>query len=180
VSKAIAETPGVTLVEDDDIVFALSLCREIQRIYDSYRDGALQATNSVRRGLLLTLEMFAVLQSTVTAGVPAMRLAVGSAQVREMLAAPFGGELPSGMSAPPQTLSQRWRAFLDKLPLIFVLLATLVVMSLAAVVIVIPVVIIALFPNFVLALTATYVGIAVACRLRLRRRRSRRSPPCPG
>jgi hypothetical protein len=96
--KPVVENPGFTLIEDDDVAFSISLCREIHRIYGTYQDGELEATDSVRAGLNLTTEMFAVLQNTVTDGMPAMRLEVGAAQAREMMAALFGEGFPSSKS----------------------------------------------------------------------------------
>jgi hypothetical protein len=92
--KPVLEKPGFTLIEDDDVAFSISLCREVHRIYGTYQDGELEATDSVRAGLNLTAQMFAVLQNTVTDGMPAMRLEVGAAQAREMMAALFGEGLP--------------------------------------------------------------------------------------
>jgi hypothetical protein len=31
--QAVMEKPGFTLVEEDDVAFSLSLCREVNRIY---------------------------------------------------------------------------------------------------------------------------------------------------
>jgi hypothetical protein len=92
--KPIVESPGFTLIEDDDVAFTVSLCREIHRIYGDYQAGALEATDSVRAGLNLTMQTFAALQNTVIDGMPALRLEVGAAQAREMMAALFGEGLP--------------------------------------------------------------------------------------
>jgi hypothetical protein len=83
------------LVEEDDVAFSLTVCREIYRIYATYQDGELFATEPVRAGLSLTMEMFATLQNTVTEGMPALRIEVAAAQTREMMAALFGQGLPS-------------------------------------------------------------------------------------
>jgi hypothetical protein len=96
--KDLAKTPGFTVVEDDDVSFGIALCREIHRLYGMYQAGELPATDSVRDGLLLTMEMFSTLQNAVTDGMPALRLQVGAAQVREMVGALFGYDLPSRRS----------------------------------------------------------------------------------
>ncbi|MBV9660456.1 MAG: hypothetical protein JO337_04800 [Acidimicrobiales bacterium] len=89
------ETNGFTLVEEDDVAFTLTLCREINRIYGGYQDGELAPDENVWAGLSLTLRMLSTLQGTVLDGMPAMRLQVAAAQAREMHAVLFG-ELPSG------------------------------------------------------------------------------------
>jgi hypothetical protein len=91
----VIENPGFTLVEEDDVAFSLTVCREIYRIYATYQSGELFATEPVRAGLLLTTQMFATLQNTVTEGMPALRIEVAAAQTREMMAALFGQGLPS-------------------------------------------------------------------------------------
>jgi hypothetical protein len=92
--EPIVENPGFTLIEDDDVAFSVSLCREIHRIYSTYQSGQLDDTDAVHAGLNLTMQMFAVLQNSVTDGMPALRLEVGAAQAREMMAALFGEGLP--------------------------------------------------------------------------------------
>lgn len=84
------EPHGFKLVEEDDVAFSLGLCREIQRIYSSYHEGVLTATDGVRDGLTLSLEMVTLLRATVTEGMPALRLEVASAQAREMVGVLFG------------------------------------------------------------------------------------------
>jgi hypothetical protein len=96
--KDLAKKPGFTVVEDDDVSFGIALCREIHRLYGMYQAGELPAADSVRDGLLLTMEMFSTLQNTVTDGMPALRLQVGAAQVREMVGALFGYDLPTRRS----------------------------------------------------------------------------------
>ena len=96
--KDLATKPGFTVVEDDDVSFGIALCREIHRLYGLYQAGELPATDSVRDGLLLTTEMFSTLQNSVTDGMPALRLQVGAAQVREMVGALFGYDLPTRRS----------------------------------------------------------------------------------
>jgi hypothetical protein len=96
--KELAPRPGFTVVEDDDVSFGIALCREIHRLYGMYMAGELPATDSVRDGLLLTMEMFSTLQNSVTDGMPALRLQVGAAQVREMVGALFGYDLPTRRS----------------------------------------------------------------------------------
>jgi hypothetical protein len=87
----VVENGGFTIVEQDDVAFALSLCKEIHRIYGSYQSGELEAgDDSVRLGLLLTSQMLSTLGGAVTKGMPAMRLEVAAAQTREMVAVLFG------------------------------------------------------------------------------------------
>jgi hypothetical protein len=82
-------TAGFTLVEEDDVAFSLSLCKEIHRIYGSYQSGDLEATDSVHLGLSLTAQVLATLGGAVTKGMPAMRIEVAAAQAREMMAVMF-------------------------------------------------------------------------------------------
>jgi hypothetical protein len=96
--KDVATRPGFTVVEDDDVSFGIALSREVHRLYGMYIAGELPATDSVRDGLLLTMEMFSTLQNTVTDGMPALRLQVGTAQSREMVGALFGYDLPTRRS----------------------------------------------------------------------------------
>jgi hypothetical protein len=96
--KDLVNPPGFTVVEDDDVAFGVAVSREIHRMYGMYMADELPATDSVRAGLMLTTEMFSTLQNTVTDGMPALRLQVGSAQVREMLGALFGYDLPTRRS----------------------------------------------------------------------------------
>lgn len=96
----IVESNGFTLVEEDDVAFTLSLCREIYRIYGTYQDGDLAADETVRTGLLLTVEMFSALKRGVRDGMPAMRIEVAEAQVREMMATLFGQLVPGRKERP--------------------------------------------------------------------------------
>jgi hypothetical protein len=96
--KEVSTRPGFTVVEDDDVSFGMALSQEVYRIYGMYMAGELPATDSVRDGLLLTMEMFSTLQGSVTDGMPALRLQVGAAQAREMVGALFGYELPTRRS----------------------------------------------------------------------------------
>jgi hypothetical protein len=96
--KDLANSPGFTVVEDDDVAFGVALSREVHRIYGLYMADELPATDSVQAGLMLTMEMFTTLQNSVTDGMPALRLQVGSAQVREMLGTLFGYDLPTRRS----------------------------------------------------------------------------------
>jgi len=89
----IVESSGFTLVEEDDVAFSVSLCREVNRIYGSYESGELEADHSVHLGLSLTVQMLARMSSTVTKGMPAMRIEVASAQTREMMTVLFGEPL---------------------------------------------------------------------------------------
>lgn len=87
----IAEANGFTLVEEDDVAFSLALSREIHRLYGLYQDGDLAPNGQVWAGLSLTRQMVAILQARVSAGMPALRVEVAAAQVREMLAVMFDG-----------------------------------------------------------------------------------------
>ena len=89
----VVESNGFTLVEEDDVAFSISLCREIHRIYGSYESGELDADHSVHLGLSLTVQILATLANTVTKGMPAMRIEVASAQTREMMAVLFAEPL---------------------------------------------------------------------------------------
>lgn len=80
---------GFTLVEEDDVAFTLSLCREVHRIYGGYQDGSVAATDSLKGGLLITIEMLAALTNTIDGGMPSMRIAVAATQTREILAVLF-------------------------------------------------------------------------------------------
>jgi hypothetical protein len=96
--KDLAKKPGFIVVEDDDVSFAVALCREIHRMYGMYQADELPATDSVEHGLMLTMEMFSTLQNSVTDGMPALRLQVGAAQAREMLGTLFSYDLPTRRS----------------------------------------------------------------------------------
>jgi hypothetical protein len=176
----VGENAGFTLVEDDDVAFNLALCREIRRIYDDYQDGALTADDSLRSGLSLTIEMFAMLRGTVTDGMPALRLEVGAAQAKEMLMTMFDPDVPwlrsspsldgpLGVAAPPlisppEPRSRRWTASWDKQPLIVKILATLLALALVPVFIDAPFAILALFPNYLYPLSAAFVALALAAK----------------
>jgi hypothetical protein len=80
---------GVTLVEEDDVAFTLSLCREVHRLYGEYLSSGLPATDSLKAGLMMTVEMLAILSNSVESGMPAMRITIGAAQVSELLAVIF-------------------------------------------------------------------------------------------
>jgi hypothetical protein len=86
----IVESGGFNLVEEDDVAFSISLCREIHRIYGSYQSGELEATDSVHIGLALSTQMLSTLAHSVSKGMPAMRIEVAWAQTSEMMAVMFG------------------------------------------------------------------------------------------
>ena len=88
--EALAQPAGFTLVEEDDVAFTLSLCREVHRIYGRYQEGALTGAEPLQAGLVLTIEMLAALSLRIETGMPAMRITVAAAQTREMLAVLFG------------------------------------------------------------------------------------------
>jgi hypothetical protein len=87
--QALPQPAGFTLVEEDDVAFTLSLCREVYRIYGGYQEGAFVASDPLHAGLVMTMEMLAGLSRIVTVGMPAMRVTVAAAQTREMLAVMF-------------------------------------------------------------------------------------------
>lgn len=86
----IVESGGFTLVEEDDVAFSLSLCREIHRIYGSYQSGDLEDNDSVHVGLALAAQVLSTLAGSVSKGMPAMRIEVAWAQTSEMMAVMFG------------------------------------------------------------------------------------------
>jgi hypothetical protein len=91
----VVEDGGLKLVEEDDVAFTLALSREVHRLYGSYQEGELSASEDLRDGLDVARRMVLMLQSIVNAGMPAMRLEVMASQTREMLAVLFG-EVPTG------------------------------------------------------------------------------------
>ena len=112
----IVESGGFTLVEEDDVAFSLSLCREIHRIYGSYQAGDLEDNDSVHVGLALAAQVLSTLAGSVSKGMPAMRIEVAWAQTSEMMAVMFGEpisrktgratrqQLQKGCSDPPGML----------------------------------------------------------------------------
>jgi hypothetical protein len=101
--EPVVESPGFTLIEEDDVAFSLRLCREVNRIYLEYQEGRLPSSAEVQAGLAVTMEMLAVLSQRVTDGMPGMRITVAAAQTREMLAVVFGQDPMF------QPLDQRYR-----------------------------------------------------------------------
>ena len=112
----IVERGGFTLVEEDDVAFSLSLCREINRIYGSYQSDDLEDNDSVHVGLALAAQVLSTLAGSVSKGMPAMRIEVAWAQTSEMMAVMFGEpisrktgrasrqQLQKGCSHPPAAL----------------------------------------------------------------------------
>lgn len=98
----IVESGGFTLVEEDDVAFGLSLCKEIHRIYGSYQSGELEGTESVHIGLVLTAQMLSTLAGRVNKGMPAMRIEVAWAQTSEMMAVMFGEPIARKKSRSPR------------------------------------------------------------------------------
>lgn len=89
-APSILGVPPITLTEDDDVAFSLSLCREVNRIYGAYAAGDLAVSENVLAGLRLTENMLLALATTVVDGMPGMRLEVATSQVREMNHVLFG------------------------------------------------------------------------------------------
>lgn len=87
---ALAASGAIELVEDDDVVFTLGVCREVNRIYQDYQEGQLRADDSLMSGMYVTLDMLGGLGEKVTAGMPAMRVAVATAQANEIIAVLYG------------------------------------------------------------------------------------------
>lgn len=111
-APAIVETGGFTLVEEDDVAFSLSVCREVHRIYGEYQDGGLSVDDRLHAGLVVTVEMLAALSQSVVDGMPAMRITVAAAQTREMLAVMFGQD-PLHHSL-DREFRQRYRCVVDQ------------------------------------------------------------------
>lgn len=104
-ANPVAPAPSAfTFVEEDDVAFALGLCREVNRIYGDYHEGRLAASDQVLAGLMVTVEMLAALSRTVKDGMPGMRITVAAAQTREMLAVTFDQD---PMQAPPPSVRRR-------------------------------------------------------------------------
>lgn len=72
------------------MAFSLGLCREVNRIYSKYQDDSLTPSDSLQAGLMVTIQMLAMLSHSVTEGMPGMRITVAAAQSREILAVMFG------------------------------------------------------------------------------------------
>jgi hypothetical protein len=100
----------VTLVEEDDVAFALSLCREVHRLYGDYLASGLPADDSLKAGLMMTVEMLAILNQSVESGMPAMRITVAASQVTEMLAVIFDEDWTQNPMG--STLRQRYRSMM--------------------------------------------------------------------
>ena len=94
--RVVVEPNGFTLVEEDDVAFTLSLCREVNRLYGLYQGGRMQASPQLEGGLMVSLEMLALVARTVTTGMPAMRITVAGAQLREMMSVMFDADPFSG------------------------------------------------------------------------------------
>ncbi|HWE54344.1 MAG TPA: hypothetical protein VG435_02465 [Acidimicrobiales bacterium] len=196
-SEVGVESPGFTFVEEDDVLFALRLCREVHGIYGSYHDGSLQATENVWAGLSLTVEMITALRTTVTEGMPAMRLRVAACQAEEINSVLYGRALPArdALNA-VETLALDWKqpdvartaepardevrgwragllAFWHRRSRLFQLTVGLLGCCLAAVLIDAPFAVMALFPNLLIPLAAAFVGVPVAGRMLFRARTRR-------
>jgi hypothetical protein len=88
--ESVAAPAGFTLVEDEDVVFCLRLCSEVNRIYGRYHEDRLASTDPLLATLTMTAEVLSALSRTVKHGMPGIRLTVAAAQTREMLAVMFG------------------------------------------------------------------------------------------
>jgi hypothetical protein len=108
--EALPQAAGVTLVEEDDVAFTLSLCREVHRLYGEYLVSGLPVTDSLKAGLTMTVEMLAILSNSVESGMPAMRITVGVAQVTEMLAVIFDEDWTQNPIG--ATLRERYRSMM--------------------------------------------------------------------
>lgn len=195
-AQPVAGTPGFTFVEEDDVLFALSLCREVHRIYGRYHEGSLDATENVWAGLSLTLEMITALQSRVTDGMPAMRLRVAVTQAEEINTVLFGHRLAAGRgldaarrlalgwtpelppagavpATPDQHVSRpdRVRAFWDRRTAAVRFPAGFLACCLIGVLVDVPFTVMALFPQLFLQLLVVFVGLPVAGWAWHRRRR---------
>lgn len=193
----VLEASGLTLVEQDDVVFSLSICHEVDRIYCSYQDRELQASENLRSALSVTLRMLACLEGAVIEGMPALGLQVATAQAREMCGVLFG-DLPSAVArgsaallptsppdepelvtpsaaslSPGRDVARRegWRGWWNRRPSAIRLLLGAAGCMLAAAMIDLPLTVIALFPNLLFPLAATFVGVPalawMICRPRI-------------
>jgi hypothetical protein len=88
--ESVAAPAGFTLVEDEDVVFCLRLCSEVNRIYGRYHEDRLASTDPLLATLTMTAQALCALSRTVKDGMPGIRLTVAAAQTREMLAVMFG------------------------------------------------------------------------------------------
>jgi hypothetical protein len=79
----------ITIVEQEDVAFSLGLCHEVHRIYGDYLQGRVSASESLEAGLMMSIEMLAVLSRNVNTGMPAMRIGVAASELTEMLAVMF-------------------------------------------------------------------------------------------
>jgi hypothetical protein len=113
-----AEMPAirsaVTIVEQEDVAFALGLCREVHRIYGDYLEGRVYSNEPLEAGLMMTIEMLAILSGSVDSGMPAMRIGVAAAQVTEMLSVLFNRNWVETPLRPK--LRDRYRAALGQPP----------------------------------------------------------------
>jgi hypothetical protein len=178
-TEAVLADPGSVIVaEDDDVVFCLELCREVQRIYNLYLVHELTTTEGLWASLILVGQALEVLGGPVTDGMPAARLEVARAQIQEMdsvlfnAAAAFTGT-GSGLGHPESSLSEvaavagaerpaRRDGFWSSRPWPLRAGVGLVGCVAAAVIIDTPFTVMALYPNQVIPIGAGFVGVPLA------------------
>ena len=111
--RAVVEPAGFTLVEEDDVAFSLSLCREVNRLYGLYEQGRMKPSRQLEGGLMVSIEMLALVARSVTTGMPAMRITVAGAQLREMMSVLFDADPFTG--AADRTVRDGFRSLLREM-----------------------------------------------------------------
>ena len=111
--RAVVEPGGFTLVEEDDVAFSLSLCREVNRLYGLYEEGRMKPSPQLEGGLMVSIEMLALVARSVTTGMPAMRITVAGAQLREMMSVLFDADPFTG--AVDRTVRDGFRSLLREM-----------------------------------------------------------------
>ena len=99
--------PAVEAVADEDVEYTLDVCREVNRIYQRYQDGCIDASRELMSGLIMTRDMLRVMATKVTVGMAAMRIAVAVAQTDEIVAVLYGQAAVVSMDAATQVRLRR-------------------------------------------------------------------------
>ena len=98
---------AVESVSDEDVRYTLDMCREINRIYQTYQDGCIDASAALMSGLVMTRDMLKAMSAKVTVGMPAMRIAVAAAQTEEIVAVLYGQAAIVALDPATQTRVRR-------------------------------------------------------------------------